>query len=525
MSEHNSPRVERALVSVSDKLGLVDFAKGLVAAGVEIYSTGGTRRYLEDAQLSVRDVSEYTGFPEMMDGRLKTLHPKVAGGILSRRNNKQDMAALAEHGIVPFELVVVNLYPFEATVSREGVTVDEAIEQIDIGGPTLVRSAAKNHAFVTIATDREQYATILEQIAQNGATTPELRRQLAGAAFARTATYDQAVAGYFARLTADEPFPATMNVSLRRKCSLRYGENPHQRAALYALADGEAANLVSARQLHGKELSYNNLLDLDSALALVRSLPEPATVVIKHNNPCGAAVADSLAKATELAWAGDPLSAFGSVVGFNTTVDAATAGFLAEPGKFVEAIVAPQFDAEAVEILTTKPKWKANVRLLEVGSLAKGPAARQLRNIDGGFLAQDTDVTGDPESEWRVVTTSAPDDRQMVDLRFAWAVCRHVKSNAIVLVADRAVVGVGAGQMSRVDSVDLAIRKAGERSRGTVLASDAFFPFDDSIHAAAQAGVTAIIQPGGSRGDESVIEACNKHGLPMMFTGRRHFKH
>jgi len=358
-----------------------------------------------------------------------------------------------------------------------------------------------------------------------------LRRRLMAEAFAYTADYDRVIADYFAQEPSDaqeastELFADELRLAMRRGDLLRYGENPHQRAALYALRDGEAANLVSARQLHGKELSYNNLLDLDNALALVRSLPEPAAVVIKHNNPCGAAVADTLAQATESAWAGDPLSAFGSVVGFNTTVDAATANFLAEPGKFVEAIVAPQFDAKAVEILTTKPKWKANVRLVEVGSLAKGPTARQLRNIDGGFLAQETDILGDPESEWRVVTTGAPDDRQTVDLRFAWAVCRHVKSNAIVLAHHRAVVGVGAGQMSRVDAVDLAIRKAGGRSHGAVLASDAFFPFDDSIHAAAEAGVAAIIQPGGSRGDESVIEACNKHGLPMMFTGRRHFKH
>jgi phosphoribosylaminoimidazolecarboxamide formyltransferase/IMP cyclohydrolase len=521
----NSPKIKHALISVSDKLGLVDFARGLTSAGIEIFSTGGTRRHLEEAGIAVRDVSDYTGFPEMMDGRLKTLHPKVAGGVLCRHDHDADMAAIAEHGIVPFELVVINLYPFEATVAREGVTVEEAIEQIDIGGPTLVRAAAKNHAFVTIATDREQYVTILEQVNTDGATTPEFRRQCAGEAFTRTAAYDQAISAYFAKLASDELHPELLHVGLRRKAILRYGENPHQTAALYAVPGSESANLVSARQLSGKELSYNNLLDLDSALALVRSLPGHAAVVLKHNNPCGAAVANSLVEATQRAWSGDPLSAFGSVLGFNQSVDAATAEFLAEPGKFVEAIVAPDFDAEALEILTTKPKWKANVRLIAVGSLQSDAAGRQLRNIDGGFLVQDTDIGADPETEWRVATEKQPDDRQLSELRFAWAVCRHVKSNAIVLGADRSLVGVGAGQMSRVDSVEIAINKAGDRSRGAVMASDAFFPFDDSIHRAAEAGIEAIIQPGGSRGDDAVIAACNERGLAMVLTGRRHFKH
>lgn len=521
----SDPRIQRALISVSDKMGLVDFARGLVWAGVEIYSTGGTRRHLEQAGLAVRDVTDYTGFPEMMGGRLKTLHPKVAGGVLCRRDDVTDMESAEEHGIVPFELVVVNLYPFEATVAREGVTTEEAIEQIDIGGPTMVRAAAKNHAFVTIATDPEQYAEILEQITQNHATDTALRRRLAGEAYSRTAVYDRAIADYFAHLAEDEPFPAALNFSLRRKAVLRYGENPHQAAALYALPDGRAANLVSARQLNGKELSFNNLLDLEAALAIARSLPGNAAVVVKHNNPCGAATAATLAEATQKAWAGDPVSAFGSVLGFNQNVDQATAEALVEPGKFVEAIVAPDFDPAAFEILTTRPKWKANVRLLAVGQLDEPPAGRQLRNLDGGFLVQDADLGADPEGEWNVVTTAKPDDRQMADLRFGWAICRHVKSNAIVLASSLATVGVGAGQMSRVDAVEIAINKAGERARGAVLASDAFFPFDDSIHRAAEAGVVAVIQPGGSRRDEEVIAACEKLGLPMIFTGRRHFRH
>jgi phosphoribosylaminoimidazolecarboxamide formyltransferase/IMP cyclohydrolase len=520
-----SPKIQRALMSVSDKTGLAGFAQGLVAAGVEIYSTGGTRRHLEGEGIAVRDISDYTGFPEMMDGRLKTLHPKVAGGLLCRHDNPSDMAAIQQHGIASFELVVVNLYPFEATIAREGVTVDEAIEQIDIGGPTMVRAAAKNHAFVTLATDPAQYSEILNAVAATGETTHERRRQLAHAAFEMTARYDRAIADYFASLGGDEPLPATLNLAFTRQATLRYGENPHQQAGLYSLPGAFGANLVTAIQLNGKDLSYNNLLDLDSALAIARSLPGAAVSVVKHNNPCGAASGATLAEATQKALAGDPTSAFGSVLGMTRPVDAATAEVLSEPGLFVEAIVAPDFDADALQILTTKPKWKANVRLLKVGQLEAGAAPWQMRHIDGGMLWQQADVDGDPESDWNVVTETPVDDALLAELRFAWAVCRHVKSNAIVLCRDQSLVGAGAGQMSRVDSVEIAIRKAADRAAGSVLASDAFFPFDDSIHAAAAAGVTAIIQPGGSRRDEEVIAAANQHNIPMIFTGRRHFKH
>jgi phosphoribosylaminoimidazolecarboxamide formyltransferase/IMP cyclohydrolase len=529
-----SPKIERALVSVSDKTGLTEFARGLAAAGVEIYASGGTRKHLEQAGVPVIEVAAYTGFPEMMGGRLKTLHPKIHGGILCRRDRPDDMATIAKQGIVPFELVVVNLYPFQQTVAKADVTIDEAIENIDIGGPTLIRAAAKNHEFITVVCRPSQYDSILEQLEASGSTTLELRRDLAGAAFALTADYDTAIAAYFATKTAardSEPlvlgtqFLAQTSINLRRKQALRYGENPHQTAALYIATDAPAHTLVRARQLHGKELSYNNYLDLDSALAVARSLPVPGVAVLKHNNPCGAATAQSVAEALKRAWEGDSLSAFGSVLGFNAPVDAEAANFLAEPDRFVEAIVAPEFTPEAFEILTTKPKWKANVRLLAVGKIESSRGEHEFRQISGGMLCQTADDLPDDETQWNVVTRKQPTESQWADLRFTWAVCRHVKSNAIVLTKNQALVGVGAGQMSRVDSVEIAIKKAGDRARGSVLASDAFFPFDDSIHRAAEAGVTAVIQPGGSRRDAEVISACDQHSLSMVFTGMRHFRH
>jgi phosphoribosylaminoimidazolecarboxamide formyltransferase/IMP cyclohydrolase len=517
--------IRRALISVSDKTGLAEFASALAQQGVEIYSTGGTRKFLEEAGLKVQDVSAYTGFPEMMDGRLKTLHPKIFGGILCRHDRADDMAALKEHGIATFDLVVVNLYPFEQTIAKAGVTRPEAIEQIDIGGPSLVRAAAKNHAFTSIATNAPQYERILADLRERGGISWDLRRTLAAEAFAATAAYDQAIATYFAQQEAKDAFPPALNVPLRLVSTLRYGENPHQAAAVYAEANHQGPSLVRAQQLNGKELSYNNLLDLDSALTIVRSLSQPAVSVIKHNNPCGAAIGKTLAEAAKKALDGDPQSAFGGVLGMNTLVDAATAEVLATPGLFIEAIVAPLFSPEAVQILTTKPKWKANVRLMEVRNLAPLALARQLRYIEGGFLVQEGDVLPDPEADWKVVTEAQPSPAQLDDLRFAWAMVRHIKSNAICLCKEGMLLGAGAGQMSRVDSVEIAIKKAGDRSPGSVLASDAFFPFPDSIHRAAEAKVAAIIQPGGSVKDPDVIAACNQHGLPMIFTGRRHFKH
>ena len=527
-SNSSSPRIERALISVSDKSGLAEFALALHELDIEIYSTGGTARHLQDAGIPVCEVSDYTDFPEMLDGRLKTLHPKVFGGILCRPDREDDMQVIQERGVLPFQLVVINLYPFQATVAKPDVSPTEAIEMIDVGGPSLVRAAAKNHAFVSIVTSPSQYDTIRSALRQSQRTTPQLRAELAAAAFAQTAAYDQAISTYFAQQlsTEQERFPALLELSLQRKSSLRYGENPHQAAALYeAVYTTGTSNLVSARQLNGKELSYNNLLDADAALTIARRLPGRGVSVIKHNNPCGAASAVQLVEATRKAMECDPVSAFGSILGFNQPVDEDSADYLAAHGLFVEAIVAPGFSIQAVEILTTRPKWKRNVRLLDVGSLDSPRQEIHFRCIDGGLLVQDADTQADQYDDWSVVTTLQPDDTQMADLRFAWSLVRHVKSNAIVLCRDQSLVGVGAGQMSRVDSVQIAIRKADDRAPGAVLASDAFFPFPDSIHEAAAAGVIAIIQPGGSRRDQEVIDACNEHGLPMIFVGRRHFKH
>ncbi len=520
----SSPRVQRALITVSDKLGLADFARALSLLGIEIYSTGGTGRHLASEGIEIRDVADYTGFPEMMDGRLKTLHPKIFGGILCRHDREDDMKSIDEHGISPFDLVVVNLYPFAATIARDDVTEEKAVEQIDIGGPSLVRAAAKNHKFVTVVTNPRQYSSVLEELAEFGETSLELRRRLMAEAFVHTAEYDQFISSYFSRAAASE-FVENATFRLHRKAELRYGENPHQKAALYAEDNVRGANLVSARQINGKELSYNNLLDLDSALTIARSLPDPSAVVIKHNNPCGAASADTLVEAIRKALDGDPTSAFGSVLGVNRILDEETAELLATPGLFIEAIVAPDYEAGAVGVLTTKPKWKNNVRLMQVGRLDEPSAIRQSRWIAGGMLMQDTDTQPDNRVEWKVKTAQTPSDQLVAELRFAWALVRHVKSNAITLSKDRALCGVGAGQMSRVDAVEIAIDKAGERARGAVLASDAFFPFPDSIERAAQAGIAAIIQPGGSKKDDEVIAACDEHGLPMIFTGRRHFKH
>lgn len=524
------PHPRRALVSVSDKAELMPFVRALTELGWEILSTGGTRKHLEAAGIPVLDVTEYTGFPEMMEGRVKTLHPKVHGAILGRPHLDDDAAAMKEHGIVPFEMVICNLYPFQETIAKEGVTVDEAIEQIDIGGPSMIRSAAKNHARVAVVTNPTQYPKVLDAIT-DGALTDDFRRELALAAFEMTAQYDRAIADYFADLqehTASEtqPLPATLNLSFRQEMPLRYGENPHQKAAWFVELDAPAASLSATKQLHGKELSYNNLLDLDSALNIVREFEEPAAAVLKHNNPCGCGIGENLAIAFERAYAGDPVSAFGSIIGFNRPVDAATAEKLAEPNRFVEAIIAPGFEAEAFEILTTKPKWKKNVRLMECPALTEPRAESwDYRRVTGGLLVQSRDEAPDLESEWKVVTERQPTEAELRDLKFSWAVCKHVKSNAIVFARDGQIVGVGAGQMSRLDSAFIAAHKAGDRSQGGVVASDAFFPFRDGVDEAAKAGIVAVIQPGGSVNDEQVIAACNEHNMAMIFTGRRHFRH
>ena len=520
--------IRRALLSVSDKSGLLDLARALAGYNVELISTGGTRKALADAGLTVRDIAEVTGFPEMLDGRVKTLHPLVHGGILAIRDNPQHMATVQQHGIGLIDLVVCNLYPFEATVAKPGSSHEEIIENIDIGGPSMVRSAAKNYHDVAIVTDPSQYAAVLEELrAHNGSLTLALRERLAAAAFARTAAYDRAISAYFAGRETSQEWPAFLDLRFERKLALRYGENPHQKAAFYVEPGVRHACVGNAEQLHGKELSYNNILDLDSAFNLVREFDTPAAVVIKHNNPCGSSAADTLVEAFKKAYEGDPLSAYGGVLGFNREVDEATAQQITEPNRFIECVIAPSYSEAAFHLLTTRPSWKKNVRLLRTGPIESGGAARSLdfRRVDGGLLVQTRDVEADDFAQAKVVTKRAPTEAEMTDLRFAWRVCKHVKSNAIVLAKGGMLVGVGAGQMSRVDSVHIATRKAGERVSGSVLASDAFFPFRDNVDEAARAGVTAIVQPGGSMRDQDSIQACDEHGLAMVFTGVRHFRH
>lgn len=517
----------RALVSVSDKTGLEPFVRGLTDLGFEILSTGGTRKFLEQAGIPVIDVTTYTGFPEIMDGRVKTLHPKVHGAILGRPTLPSDAEAIAAHGIIPFQIVVVNLYPFQQTVAKPDATFDEAVENIDIGGPSMVRSAAKNHAHVAIVTRPSQYTEVLDRL-KGGTLDEHDRRSLAAAAFEMTAVYDRAISNYMAKIVAGEAAPAfgaRLDLSFRLQQELRYGENPHQKAAFYVEDSPAPGTLATAKQLNGKELSYNNLLDLDSAKAIVAEYSQPAACVIKHNNPCGCAVAESLADAFHKAYEGDPVSAFGSIIGLNRVVDVATAERMCEPGRFIEAIIAPGYDEEAYRILTTKPKWKSNVRLMQVEFSTADRGAPDFRRVSGGLLVQDRDDLPQVDEGWRVVTSRSPSAQEMADLRFAWAVCRHVKSNAIVFAKDRMLLGAGAGQMSRLDSSMIAAYKAGNRSKGGVVASDAFFPFRDGIDAAAKAGILAAIQPGGSKNDEEVIAACNEHGIAMIFTGQRHFRH
>ena len=520
--------IRRALLSVSDKTGLIELARVLASFGVTLISTGGTGKALQQAGLAVLDISDVTGFPEILDGRVKTLHPAVYGGILAVRHDPQHMAVLQKQGIAPIDMIVCNLYPFEATLARPGSGHQDIIENIDIGGPTMVRAAAKNYHDVAIVTDPGQYPEVIEELrAQEGALTLATRERLAGAAFARTAAYDSAIGGYFTSRTGTEELPARLTLQFARKLPLRYGENPHQKAAFYVDPASSYPSVSTARSLHGKELSFNNILDLDSALNLVREFSEPAAVVIKHNNPCGAAVAATLEEAFRKAYEGDPLSAYGGVLGFNREVDEATARQITEPNRFIECIIAPGFSKEAFQSLTTRPSWKKSVRLLETGPLERDGAARALdyRRVDGGLLVQSRDLPADDFANLKVVTRRQPAAAELADLRFAWLVCKHVKSNAIVLAKNGMVVGVGAGQMSRVDSVHMAVRKAGERSRGSAMASDAFFPFRDNIDEAAAAGVTAVVQPGGSMRDQDSIQACDEHEMAMVLTGIRHFRH
>ncbi len=517
-------KIERALISVSDKSGILEFARALAAQGVEIISTGGTAKQLAENGIKVIEISDYTGFPEMLDGRVKTLHPKVHGGILGRRDLPEHVATMQQHGIGNIDLVCVNLYPFVQTVSKPGCTLEDAIENIDIGGPAMVRSSAKNHAFVTIVTDPADYAKVVEEMQANGgAVTDKTRFSLAIKAFEHTAAYDGAIANHFGKLVEESEFPRTINLQFQKAQGMRYGENPHQNAAFYVEAGAKEASIATARQLQGKELSYNNIGDADAALECVKQFDAgPACVIVKHANPCGVAYGKNLLEAYDRAYQTDPESAFGGIIAFNGELDAETMKTIVER-QFVEVIIAPKVSAAAVEIAAAKK----NVRVLECGQWPAEPGKRlDFKRVNGGLLVQEADLA--LTNEIKVVTKRAPTEAEMRDLLFAWRVAKYVKSNAIVYAKDSMTIGVGAGQMSRVNSARIAAIKAehaGLVVPGSVMASDAFFPFRDGIDNAAQVGIKAVIQPGGSMRDEEVIAAADEHGMAMVFTGMRHFRH
>jgi phosphoribosylaminoimidazolecarboxamide formyltransferase/IMP cyclohydrolase len=525
-SANNTKKIRRALLSVTDKTGLVDFARVLVGLGVELVSTGGTARTLREAGLGVQDISELTGFPEMLDGRVKTLHPKVHGGLLYVRGNQEHEAAVATHGIQPIDMVVVNLYAFEKTASQPGVAFGHLIENIDIGGPSMVRSSAKNFEDVAIVTRASDYPALVDELKDNhGALSRDTRWRLAKQAFALTSAYDSAIAATLDRIAEapapdapvapdTESLPKTLRINFPMAQSLRYGENPHQRAALYS--DGSGLGVAGATQLQGKELSYNNLVDLDACWELVQEFAEPAVIIVKHTNPCGAATGATILEAYQKALACDPVSAFGSVIGCNREVDGAAAEEIAK--LFVEAIAAPAFTADARERFAAKK----NLRLVEVRSAETRTVAK---HVSGGMLVQDADTARVTESELDVVTWRPPTAEELRSLLFAWKVCKHVKSNAIVYARDGQTLGVGAGQMSRVDAARFGAMKAVLPLEGCVAASDAFFPFPDGLETVAKNGATAVIQPGGSVKDQDVIAAADRLGLAMVFTGIRHFKH
>ncbi|HCE66696.1 MAG TPA: bifunctional phosphoribosylaminoimidazolecarboxamide formyltransferase/inosine monophosphate cyclohydrolase [Geobacter sp.] len=516
-------KITRALISVSYKRGIIEFSKVLASHGVEILSTGGTAKLLRDAGVNVKDVSEFTGFPEMLDGRVKTLHPKVHGGLLGMRSNPEHVSKMKEHGIENIDMVVVNLYPFEAAIAKEGCTLEDAIENIDIGGPTMLRSAAKNYPDVTVLVDSYDYAMVLDEMRDNnGAVSAKTNFGLAVKVFQHTAAYDGAISNYLgSRLTEEvQEYPPTFSLQVKKMQDLRYGENPHQTAAFYVESGVNEPCVSNAQQLQGKELSFNNIIDLDAAIETVKEFEQSAAVIIKHTNPCGAALADSPLTAYLKARECDPVSAFGGIVGFNRTVDADTARELTST--FLEAVIAPGYTDEALDIFTAKK----NVRVMQVPLLnsydAKG---YDLKRVTGGLMIQGRDLGMINALDCRVVTDRTPSASEYEALDFAWRVCKHVKSNAIVFTNRDQTVGIGAGQMSRVDSSKIAVQKALLPTQGTVLASDAFFPFRDGVDAAAEAGVTAIIQPGGSVRDEEVIKAANEHGIAMIFTNMRHFRH
>jgi len=517
--------VKQALVSVSDKTGIIEFCQALRTMGINILSTGGTARLLQEHAISVTEVSTYTGFPEIMDGRVKTLHPKVHGALLGRRG--QDDTVMQSHGIIPIDLVVVNLYPFEVTVRRPDCTLAEAIENIDIGGPAMLRSAAKNHAYVGVVVDSADYNHVISELQHNGKRLTEVTRfNLARKVFAHTANYDAMVSNYLGGISAERAktnYPEVYTMQFRKLQELRYGENPHQTAAFYTQADAPAGTLASARQLQGKELSYNNIADTDSALECVLGFAEPACVIVKHANPCGVATGSTIMEAYTNAYATDPTSAFGGIIAFNRDLNAATAKAIIDR-QFVEVIIAPGIDSDVLPITAQRE----GIRVLTAGTRTAVLQQLELKRVSGGLLIQDSDLAVIGREQLRIVSKRRPTEQEVGDMLFAWKVVKYVKSNAIVYVRDQRTIGIGAGQMSRVYSARIAAIKAADEGlpvRGSVMASDAFFPFRDGIDAAAAAGVTAVIEPGGSLRDEEVIAAANEHDMAMVFTGIRHFRH
>lgn len=510
--------IKRALVSVSNKEGIVPFVKALVDNGVEVISTGGTSKVLKENGVKVIGISEVTGFPEIMDGRVKTLHPNIHGALLAVRDNAEHRQALEEHNITPIDLVVVNLYPFQATIAKPNVEFEDAIENIDIGGPTMLRSAAKNHGDVAVVVDPLDYDRVLAEIKETGDVSKELKQKLAAKVFRHTAAYDAVISEYLTKQVGEED-PESLTVTFEKRQDLRYGENPHQKATFYKKPLGSESSIAAANQLHGKELSYNNINDADAALSIVKEFAKPAVVALKHMNPCGVGVGETVEEAFDKAYAADPVSIFGGIIATNREVDATTALKMKEI--FLEIIIAPSFSEEAFEILTSKK----NLRLLTLSFAEEKKVEKKMTSIHGGLLVQDEDTFGLDNATITIPTKRQPSEEEWKDLELAWKVVKHVKSNAIVLAKDNMTIGVGAGQMNRVGSAKIAIEQAGEKSNGSAMGSDAFFPMPDTVEEAAKSGITAIIQPGGSIRDEDSIKKCDEYGIAMVFTGVRHFKH
>ncbi|SDW70586.1 bifunctional phosphoribosylaminoimidazolecarboxamide formyltransferase/IMP cyclohydrolase [Paenibacillus sp. CF384] len=513
--------IRRALISVSDKTGIVEFSRALAGLGVQIISTGGTASLLEKEGVPVIGISDVTGFPEILDGRVKTLHPAVHSGLLAVRDDEEHQKAMQELGLDYIDLVVVNLYPFAATIAKPDVSYEDAIENIDIGGPTMLRSAAKNHAFVTVVVDAADYQTVLDEVKAQGDTTLETRKSLAAKVFRHTGAYDALISDYLSKLQGN-PLPESYTVTYEKVQDLRYGENPHQKAAFYRKPLASAGNITTAEQLHGKELSYNNINDANAALAIVKEFNEPAVVAVKHMNPCGVGIGSDIHEAYQKAYAADPTSIFGGIVAANRAIGVETAKLLSEI--FLEIVIAPDFTPEALEVLTKKK----NIRLMKLGEIQAASERKPewlVTSVDGGMLVQESDVHSLTEADIQIVTNRKPTEEELKQLLFGWKVVKHVKSNAILLASDDMTVGVGAGQMNRVGAARIAIEQAGDKAKGAVLASDAFFPMGDTLELAAKAGITAVIQPGGSIKDEESIAVANAHNIAMVLTGVRHFKH